>query len=335
MRSLVLTLILCVGLSGLAGCGGDDDGDGADTSGAEGIRAAYTGALDPNDVADQFGLNAVGADVRTLNEDSAVVALLRRGDADVGNISYEAAIRAIQAGVPLSIFYVSQTTPEFTVVAESEIADFTELDGLTAAYNCRGCSDEILWRGLMREYAPEADVEFVVLDSSPARVRALLSDEFDATDLEVLSVAEVMKQAPGEYHTLGGWRDLTGNAQSVIATVWVTLTENLEEDRDRYLALAEELQRGYDQFYDDKEAWIDLATETLPDVDASLFSDAYDVYREQRMYPQSGTAPLTPSQQEEMDTFLFNLETFEERPTGEGIAYDIIDEVAGVAEGGS
>ena len=329
MRSLVLTLMVCVAGLALAGCGSDDDDDGDGATGAEGISVGYTGALDPNDVADQFGLNAVGAEVNTLNEDSAVVALLRRGDADVGNISYEAAIRAIQAGVPLSIFYVSQTTPEFTIVAESDIADFPDLDGRTAAYNCRGCTDEVLWRGLMSQNAPDADVEFSVLDGSPARVRALLADEFDATDLEVLSVAEVMKQAPGDYHTLGGWRDLEGDAQSVIATVWVTMADNIEQDPDRYLTLAEELQKGYDTFYDDKQAWIDLATETLPDVDPSLFSDAYDVYRDQRMYPQSGTAPLTPTQQEEMDNFLYDLETFEEEPTGEGVDFDIINEASG------
>ena len=82
-----------------AACGGDDGAEGGagegNGGGTEGLRVAYASDLDPNDISDQFGIQAAGAEVVELNEDSAVIAGLIRGDVDVGNIGLTEAIKAV------------------------------------------------------------------------------------------------------------------------------------------------------------------------------------------------------------------------------------------------
>lgn len=79
--ALVIGLVLIA-----AACGGGDDGDSGSGSGGteEAIKVGYASDLDPNDVADQIGIEASGAEVTELTEDSAVVAGLIRGDLHVG-----------------------------------------------------------------------------------------------------------------------------------------------------------------------------------------------------------------------------------------------------------
>ncbi|MGH3927536.1 MAG: hypothetical protein ACRDTT_32535, partial [Pseudonocardiaceae bacterium] len=95
----VLAAVLVLG----AACGGDDGGGGGDGDGDGGetqpLRVAYASDLDPNDIADQFGIQAAGGEVVELTEDSAVIAGLIRGDVDVGNIGLTEAIKASQTGV--------------------------------------------------------------------------------------------------------------------------------------------------------------------------------------------------------------------------------------------
>jgi ABC-type nitrate/sulfonate/bicarbonate transport system substrate-binding protein len=327
-------MLLIAGLLALAACGGDggDGGESGDAANpAEGIRVGYAGGLDPNDIADQWAIDEVGGEVEELAEDSGVVAAIMRGDLDVGSIDYVAAMLAREAGADISIFYVTQTTPEFIMVASSDIEDFDDLAGKRIAYHCPGCTDEAFLRTLVKQNAPEAypEVEWLVLEESPVRAQAMLAGRFEATDLEALSLAHVFKEAPGDFHSLGAWSDLEGDAKSVVATVWVAKTEDLANDREKYQAFAEELQTGYDRFYEDKDGWVDLASEKLPDVDASLLPGTYDVYEEVGMYPKTGTAPLTPEQFDIIDAFYQDVGEFEESLSDEIIDWDMINEVSG------
>ncbi len=329
-------ILLVAGLLVLAACGGGGgDGDGGEigegANPAEGIRVGYAGGLDPNDMADQWAIDEVGGEVSELAEDSGVVAAIERGDLDVGTIDFVAAVLAREAGANISIFYVTQTTPEFIMVARSDIEDFSDLAGERIAYHCPGCTDEAFLRTLVKQNAPEAypEVEWLVLEESPVRAQALLAGRFEATDLEALSLAHVFKQAPGDFHTLGEWNDLEGDASSVIATVWVANSEDLANDREKYQAFAEEVQAAYDRFYEDKEDWVDLASEKLPDVDASLLPGTYDVYHDVNMYPKSGTPPLTREQFEIIDRFYQEVGEFEKSMSDEIVDWEMIDTVSG------
>jgi ABC-type nitrate/sulfonate/bicarbonate transport system substrate-binding protein len=331
--AVLLTAVLLLA----AACGEDDGGtdagaeggDGGQAASTEGLRVAYASDLDPNDMADQMGIESAGAEVITLNEDSQVVAGLTRGDVDVGNIGFTEAIKASQSGVPLKIFYVSQRTFEFVMVSQPEITSFDQLAGEKVAFHEPGSGTEIEQRQLVRQHDPalEDEIDWVVLPESPNRAAALAAGEIAASSIEYADLLAIQKQ--GDFNVLGTWTDIEGSSADAVSTVWVTSEDYYNENKATLEAFAEELQKGYDKFYDDKEGWLDFASEKLPDVDRETLSETYDFYKEQGMYPQSGEPPITPELWASWNEFFTQIGEYEQPASEEIVDYDIVKSVAG------
>jgi ABC-type nitrate/sulfonate/bicarbonate transport system substrate-binding protein len=327
MRLRLLGIWLLVAMVAAA-CGGDGGGGGGggggDDADEQPLRAAYASDLDPNDMADQIGLEAAGAEVVELTEDSAVIAGLIRGDVDVGNIGLTEAIKAAQTGVPIKIFYVSQQRFEFVMVAQPGIDSLDKLAGKKVAYHAPGSGTEILQRLLVRQHDPalEDKINWVVLPESPNRAAAMIAGEIDVTSLEFADVLTLQEKGP--FEILGGWGDIEGESRDAISTVWVASEEFYNENKDRLQDLATELQKGYDQFYADKDAWIELAGSRL-DVDAERLGQTWEFYNEQEMYPKSGEPPLTEEHWETMDGFFREIGEYEDPASSEIVDFDIMN----------
>lgn len=311
-----------------AACGGDDGGGGGDGDGDGGetqpLRVAYASDLDPNDISDQFGIQAAGGEVVELTEDSAVIAGLIRGDVDVGNIGLTEAIKASQTGVPIKIFFVAQRRFEFVMVSQPDITSFDQLAGKRVAYHAPGSGTEILQRVLVRQFDPalEDEINWVVLPESPNRAAAMVAGEIDVTSLEFADVLTL--QAEGDYNIIGTWGDIEGPSADAVSTIWVTSEEFYDQNADRLEEFAGHLADGYATFYEDKQAWVDLASELLPDVDTGRLEQSYDFYLEQEMYPQSGEAALTPELWADMDAFFTEIGEYEDPASDEIVDYEII-----------
>lgn len=312
-----------------AACGGNDNsssgtGGGGSTSPA-GLRVAYASALDPNDIADQIGLQSAKAKLQTLNDDSAVVAGLLRRSIDIGNVDYDAAMKAKATGVPIKVIYISQTKPEFVFVSRPEVGSLGQLAGKRVGYQAPGSQTEIFARNLVKEKAPNAygSVKFLALAESSRRAQALVADRLDGTSVEAINLAQLRKQ--GGYHELGTWADLSGQAGSVLGTAWITTEPFYNQNKARLTAFVKALQGGYDRFYTDKAAWLALAQKTLPDVDASLLPGVYDTYKKQQMYPRAGQAAVTPAVYKANDAFFRGLGEWEDALPDNVIAYDLVN----------
>ena len=327
-----------------AACGGGEEAPAGDTAGdsagegteaaagdacEEALTVAYASDLDPNDVADQFGIREAGAEVTALTEDSAVVAGLNSGNFDIGNVDMTAAIKAIQGGVPLKIVYVSQDLPEFVMVSQPEITELEQLDGKTVAYHSPGSLTEILQRELVRQNNPELEdkIDWTVLPESPNRASAMVAGRIDATTLEFLDVATLQEQ--GEFNILGTWGDLGGDSGNAVATVWVATEDYLAENRDCVQSFLTTVQEGYDRFYEDKEGWLELASDVIPDADQEILSQAYDYYADVEMYPQSGQPPLTEERWDSMDGFFRQVGEYEQPASLDIVDLDMAAAVAG------
>jgi NitT/TauT family transport system substrate-binding protein len=328
--ALVLAIVLTA-----AACGGDDDDGAAEGAGGEGgpstegIRVGYASDLDPNDIADQIGLQAAGAEVVELTEDSAVIAGLIRGDLDVGNIGLTEAIKASQTGVPIKIFYVSQKHFEFVMVSQEEITNFDQLAGKKVAYHSPGSGTEILQRVLVRQHDPslENQIDWVVLPESPNRAAAMLAGEIDVTSLEFADVLTLQEE--GNFNILGYWTDIEGESADAISTVWVASEEFYNGNKDSLEELATHLQEGYNTFYEDKDAWMELGSSLL-DVDEGRLNQSYDFYRETEMYPVSGEPPLTPDLWKTLDEFFTQIGEYEDPASDKIVDYEIIERASGV-----
>ena len=329
LRSLAVIAALTACLT-VAGCGGDDtEAPTGSGSSSEALRVAYASALDPNDMADQFGLEDAGAKVQTLGDDSAVVAGLLRNSIDVGNVDFDAAMKAATAGVPLKVIYISQAKPEYVFVSRPEITSLEGLAGKKVGYHAKGSQTEIFARALIRQKAPDVydEVEFLALEESSRRAQALVAKRLDATAVEAINLAQLKEE--GDYHQLGTWGDLGGQAGSVVGTAWITTEEKYAKDKERLTQFVGSMQKGYDRFYTDKDGWLALAKDKLPDVEQRLLPAVYEVYKGQDMYPRSGTPSLTPETFAQNDAFFRDLGEWEDELSDELVAFDLIDAGAG------
>ncbi|HYZ28425.1 MAG TPA: ABC transporter substrate-binding protein [Thermoleophilaceae bacterium] len=331
--SFALLVALCSAL--LAACGGSDSGSsasGSSNGSTSGIRVAYASELDPNDVADQFGLQAAGAKVQTLNDDSAVIAGLQRGSIDVGNVDFNQAVSARSKGLPIKIIYVAQTTPEYVLVGRPEVASLNDLAGKKVGFQEPGSQTELFAKNIVKEKAAGiyGQVDFLALAESSRRAQALVAKRLDASPIESINLAQLEKQ--GGYHELATWADLTGDASKAIGTAWITTDKILAKDKARITAFVKDLQKGYNKTYADKQAWVALAEKTLPDVDASLLPAVYDIYTRRNMYPKSGQPALTPETWAANEKFYRSIGEWE-KPQGSAVVdFDTIN--AGAQESG-
>ena len=97
-----------------------------------------------------------------------------------------------------------------------------------------------------------------------------------------------------------------------------------KENKERLQALAVELQKGYNTFYDSKDAWMTLGSSVV-DVDEERLSQSYDFYEKDQMYPVSGEPPLTSELWKTLDGFFRQIGEYEDPASDEIVDYDIIE----------
>jgi ABC-type taurine transport system substrate-binding protein len=328
MLAVTTTAVMAVGLTACGSSGGGGGGAGATaTSGhaaTSGMRVAYASALDPNDVADQLGLDAAGAKVQTLNADSAVIAGLQQGSIDVGNVDFNQAVAARSKGLPIKIIYVSQTTPEYVFVGRPEVASIADLAGKNVGFQEPGSQTELFAKNIVREKAPAIyqKVKFLALAESSRRAQAMVAKRLDASPVESINLAQLEKQ--GGYHQLATWADMTGDASKAVGTAWITTDKKYASDKAQLTAFVQDLQKGYNRTYADKAAWIARAKKAVPDVDASLLPAVYDIYVGRNMYPKSGTPALTPAGFIANERFYRSVGEWDKQQDDSIMAYDLI-----------
>lgn len=341
MKTSVMAVMATAAMAlGLTACGSKDDGGGASASAGSGgapstsgIRVAYASALDPNDVADQLGLDAAGAKVQTLNEDSAVIAGLQRGSIDVGNVDFNQAVAARSKGLPIKIIYVAQATPEYVFVASPKVASIADLAGKKVGFQEPGSQTELFVKNIVKQKAPSIykDVDFLALAESSRRAQAMVAGRLDASPLESINLAQLEKQ--GGYHQIATWADLAGDASKAVGTVWITTDKKYASDKARLTAFVQDLQKGYNQTYADKAAWVARAGKAVPDVDKSLLPTVYDIYVKRNMYPKAGAPALTPETFIANERFYRSVGEWDKQQDDSVMAYDLVN--AGAKETGT
>lgn len=136
-------------------------------------------------------------------------------------------------------------------------------------------------------------------------------------------------QREREFTVLGDWGDLEGASGDALSTVWVVTEEYLADNRDTVVALLEQVQAGYDQTYKDKDSWLALASELLPDTDPDQLTQAYDYYVDIDMYPKSGEPPVTEELWTGLDEFYRQIGEYEQTASSDMVDFELVAEVAG------
>jgi ABC-type nitrate/sulfonate/bicarbonate transport system substrate-binding protein len=323
-RLLAITGAAAVLALTLAGC----SGEAAATP--DKLKVAYAGDLDPNDIADQIGIQKAGASVTSLNDDNNVVQGVQKGTFEIGNVDTTSAIAAVQAGVPIKIVYVSQNMPEFVMISQPDITSIDQLAGKAVAYDSEGSETETLEKQLVSQQSPSlvGQVKWSALSNSPNRAAAMVAHRLDATTVEYADLLSIEKKA--KFNELGNWSDLKGESSDAVATVWIVSDTYLADHRDTVESFLKDVQAGYDTAYSDKDAWLKLAQKTLPDVDPTDLGSTYDYYTKSGMYPKSGTPPITKERWAGMDKFYLETDAYKKSaPIDKMVDLKLVDAVNG------
>jgi ABC-type nitrate/sulfonate/bicarbonate transport system substrate-binding protein len=153
----------------------------------------------------------------------------------------------------------------------------------------------------------------------------MVAGRIDATALEYGDVLTLQEE--GDFNVLANWSDLEGESGAVINTVWVVNSEFLEQNRDAVADFLREVQASYDDFYNDKDAWIAEAEKQLPDVNPDFLPEIYDYYVGVGMYARSGETPLTEERWNAMDAMYISLGEYTDASPASLVDYDLIAEV--------
>lgn len=325
VRSLVILVVLALvlGACGTAPTAAPTEAPAADTAPTEApaadaaagdgpLQVAYASDLDPADVADHLGLavleeQGTAVEVTELNEDSAVVAGLLRGDIDIGNMDVTAAIKAYQVGVPLRVLMPANMAVEFVLIGQPGISSVADLAGQRVAFHAPGSGTEILPRLLVRQSdaVTEDEIEWIVLPESPNRAAAMEAERIDVTALEFADVL-TLREGGKPYEIIASFYDV---APEAIATVWVTTADYANANPELLAGFVDAMGEGYTTASADKDAWMAKAGEML-DIPEERLSETYDFYSSIEMFPE---APFfTQELWDAMNTFYVDAGEFED-----------------------
>jgi len=323
-----MSAALVLGLSSvlLAGCGSSSADSGVSV---EDLKVGYASDIDSADVAALMGIDDLGGpDPISASEDSAIIAGLLSEEFHIGNADLLSAILAKGNGADVTVIYPELMTYQYVMIAQPEIQSLDDLAGKTVAFHSPGSEDEILCRALVRQHDPELEdkINWKVLPESPNRASAFVGGEIDATALEFGDTLTVAEQT--EFTTLGGWTDVEGASSAAIANSWVVSNKFLEENRDVVVEFVQALQKGYDEFYADKDAWMAKADEVLPDdVSTDFLAQIYDFYAEVKLYPNGEDQTLSEDRWGELNQFFMDIGQIEEPAPDDMVDFDLMSDV--------
>ena len=215
------------------------------------------------------------------SEDLATQAVVN-GQADVGIGAPYALIQRVNA--PVRIFYQLQTLRFFPVVNAEMYPDWQALDGETFTVHSRGSGTEAAARFIEAVEGIEFG-EISYVPGAEVRATALLRGNVDATFLDIPNRNFVMREAPGEFHSLA-MPDIDASDEALFANV-----EWLENNQEAVDVLLEELLRTWRELNEDPQFLLEererlgllqdlpeeLEEEILPYYEAGVEGDLFPV----------------------------------------------------------
>ena len=276
MRMRVWTgaaLALAIALTSTA-CGGDsgDDVDGLVTvhyglpTNSYFISTVGVQYALQNGYFEDEGLNVV---VTPLPGATTAIRAMLSGEQDIVNTGGDTAILAWQNGAPIKIINSPVAKGTDVLVARSEIQTIEDLAGGRFAISDPGSTGEVLGRVVLERHGVDPDsVQFVGLGSPADRVRAMISDQVDATAATILILEPVLDAiANGEMRVLTSFAD---EFPDIPLSYNITTDSMIAERSDVLIQFLRAEIRGYRWAQENPEAAAAIAVEFIEDTPLEL-----------------------------------------------------------------
>lgn len=197
-------LALVLGAGALLGCAAPTPAVTSKKNGT--LRVSFSSAADVGDVPTLMALDVLRGEGYTVETTffataEVEVAALAKGDIDIGNGSTRTVWSAVAQGAPL-LTIAEEARDDWSLVTNNTIMTCGDLDGKRVAYSSAGSLNAALVKAYLGQNCPTAKPQYILIANSSARASALLTNNVDATNLELADVLAVQKQAPEQARTL-------------------------------------------------------------------------------------------------------------------------------------
>ncbi|WP_165874805.1 ABC transporter substrate-binding protein [Natrarchaeobius oligotrophus] len=319
-RRTVLKSAIGASVVGLAGCVGDENGDGTDDGNGgtdDGGNGETDDGADDVDFPDeiqigvpsptepvyafpiygefQSSLEEQGTTLeRTMfNGFTPMVAALISGEIDFGYLTVEGIVGAINEGFPVVAFSGFLDEYVFVMISSPEVDTWDDLEGGRAATHSPNSMSTVVGEVMIDEELGSDAVDLINILGATDRLAALEAGEVDAAIVPYSAALNAEEEgigsilaAPWEYERL----------QSNLASAWITLEETYDENTDLYRTMADELSASYEATYDGDlvevtEQSLAGGGDVFPDYGQDIWERSLETVRDIDVWPRDGDIP--------------------------------------------
>jgi len=309
-----LLLSACAGgaASSPAADGGDTGDTGADAAPGDGgeapaeedaaVRLVFAGGQDfsTTDLAYWVQLmeeRGIEVDFDFVDDADAALRTVVADAADGYIGSLPSAILAVaNADAPLKIVAVNQQASSYALLAQTSITSVEDLATAQIGINSLGSAGHTVVEVSLQEAGIDtADVEWVTIGGTSARVAALLSGQTDAGPAHFAEAAAAVEQSDDLHILFNASEGLGAYLQSglMLSDAWLASHPQTAQ------AVVDALIDAQRWAADNEDEFVELSVTQSPDLDDAARNDAYALYRDIGFFAVNGG--LT---QERVDHFL-------------------------------
>lgn len=294
MRKRVWTgaaLALVLALPSTA-CGGDSDDD---AGGLVTVRYGLpTSSYFISTVGVQYALQngffedeGLNVEVTPLPGATTAIRSMLSGEQDIVNTGGDTAILAWQNGAPIKIISSPVAKGTDVLIARTEVATIQDLAGGRYAISDPGSTGEVLGRVLLERNGVDPEtVQFVGLGSPADRVRAMLTDQVDATAATILILEPVLEAVEnGEMHVLTSFAE---EFPDIPLSFDITTDAMINDQPDVLVRFLRAEVRGYRWAQDNPEQAAAIAAEFIEDTPLELLEQGMQGMSELAVYGLDG-----------------------------------------------
>ena len=210
------------------------------------------------------------------------------GAADIYVGSLTPLIRAVQeTGVDLKLIAIDSQATDYIFGAQEDVADLEDLAGRPVAIGSAGdLTESVIRAATARAGFPDLadELEFVPIGGTPARVAALLSGQVDMSPLHAPDGITAMAEDP----TLKSLLTAADHLDNYLQTGLITSQGFIDENPVLTQLLVDRFLEANRWAADNKDEYIDLADEVVPDLSREVRSQSYDTFQEIGLFAVNG-----------------------------------------------
>lgn len=230
-------------------------------------------------------LEAWGAEVEQITLTTATgLSAIIAGQADfAAGQGADEAVLGLSTGVDLTAIGAPDSANSYVIVARTEIESVEDLEGARLATSGPGGFNTALAYIALQNAGlnTDTDVDFVTIGGSPERSAALLTGQVDATVIFFADWTQIEAQSQ-DVKLLARMADLVPNIPDLY---YFGNTSYWEENPDVALAVACANLQANAIISQDKDAFVDFASETIRGSDREVLAATYDELKELGNWP--------------------------------------------------